>query len=90
MPLRGHHDTGPDLSALGGNLADLIGALAATPASLLIGGLGFANRVLGGSPRETFGCEPACVQYTCTGSVVRHHYRYCCVPPCYGCGRGCS
>jgi hypothetical protein len=90
MPLERHHNTGSDLSALGSNLANLIVALAGTPASLLVGGLGLANRVVGGAPRKSCGREPACIQYTCNGSVVRHHYRYCCVPPCYGRGRGCS
>jgi hypothetical protein len=90
MPLERRHDARSDLSALRSNMVDLIGALAATPASLLVGGLGFANRVLGGAPRQNCGCEAACVQYACHGRVVRHHYRCCCVPPCYGCGRGCS
>ena len=90
MPFEGHHNAGPDLSTLGSNLADLMVALAGTPASLFVGGLGLANRVLGGASRESCGCEPACVQDTCHGAVVRHHYRTCCVPPGYGCGRGCS
>jgi hypothetical protein len=90
MRLEGRQDARSDLSALRSNMVDLIGALAATPASLLVGGLGFANRILGRAPRQSCGREAACVQYTCNGSVVRHHYRCCCVPPCYGCGRGCS
>ena len=90
MAFEGHHNTGPDLSALGNNLASLIEALAGTPASLFLGGLGLANRVMGGAPRERCQCGAPCVQYTYGGAVVRHHYRFCCVPPCYRCAGDCS
>lgn len=90
MAFEEHHTTIPGLPVLGNNLANLIIALVGTPASLVVGGLGIANRVLGGASRETTKNEAGCVQYTCDGAVVRHHYRYCCVPPCYRCTRDCS
>jgi len=90
MAFEGYHDAGTDLSALGGNLADLIVALAGTATSLVAGGMGFANPLMGGASSVSCRCGAAGVQYTLDGGIVRHHYRYCCVPPCYGCTRCCS
>jgi hypothetical protein len=70
------HDHPADLPALGHNLVDLVRAMIGTGLSLAAFSLA--------APRTTIGIltgrDDEC-------SCVRHHYRCCCEPPCYGCGR---
>ena len=88
MPLHDHRSATPDISALGANLAAL--AVALTSTAIFTGSFAFRRvaRLAGGEPRrQACGCEASRIQIACDGSVVRHHYSCCCVPPCYGCGR---
>jgi hypothetical protein len=90
MPFEEQREQGADLSDIGGNFANLAIALAAMPLALMTGGLGIANHVIAVATGDTPGCKPGHVEYTCDGGIVRHHYRTCCVPPCYGCGGCCT
>lgn len=78
-------DTG--LSELGDNLAALAGAGVALPLVFMAAGWGLARRMLGDTPR--CGGGTVYIERTCNG-IVRHHYRCCCVPPCYGCDGCCT
>lgn len=88
MSREGHSPAGSDLSDLGDNLANLVVSLAGTPAALIAGAMGFANRILNGPGGNGCGCAPH-TEYRCDGAMVRHHHDCCHVPPNYGCGRGC-
>lgn len=79
--------TGPAFAELGDNLVELAAASAAIPFSLALGMAGLVGRLLHGTPRHHG--EHVHIQRTCDG-IVRHHYRCCCVPPCYGCGGCCT
>jgi hypothetical protein len=88
MSFEGRSPAGSDLYDLGNNLANLVVGLAGTPATLVAGAMGFANRILNGPGRNGCGCGPR-IEYQCDGAIVRHHCHCCHVPPDYGCGRGC-
>ena len=89
MPPERHRDTNPDLAELGANLAGFVGTLAGTAIFLFARGFvvrQLADRLTGSSPHEMRSHGIAHVQ-SCGSSVVRHHYRICCVPPRHGCPR---
>jgi hypothetical protein len=90
MPLQRHCDEARGLPALGANVASLAGALAATAVSVFARAFAArrrGTRLMEGTPREPCCHGASSVTFTCDGHVVRHHYRYCCVPRCYGCRR---
>jgi hypothetical protein len=87
MPLHPHHHEVRGLPALGANLAGLAGALATTAVFAGTAAMRtLAARLIEGKPRESCRQAASTVTLICGRRTVRHHYRYCCVPRCHGCG----
>lgn len=82
---RHHHH----LSAIPGNVADFATALGRLPYALVWGGIGIANKFLAGPPESGCGCGPR-IERCPDGSIIRHHYRVCCVPSRHRCGGSCT
>ena len=86
-----HGETERGLPALGSNLVALVQAMGSVAGASLHLGASIARGVAGNvlemlptDPRRGGGPLPPS---HCAGGIVRHHYRYCCVPPCHGCRR---
>jgi hypothetical protein len=91
MTAQWHGDVDRGLPALGSNLAALVQAMATMAgASAHVGvsiARGVAGNWLGIAPAQPWRSGRAMPPSRCAGGIVRHHYRYCCIPPCPGCRR---
>ena len=88
MPHFGQPARASDFPELGANLMRFAGALAGTTISVLTRRFGGQSGI--GGPWQAAPSAAHAhsnITVTCGGNIVRHHYRCCCVPPCYGCRR---